>query len=47
MEMMSLGMGKYTLESITTLPISPQSYGKPSTKKKPSAYSMTLFETFV
>ena len=40
-------MGEYTLDSIVALPVSPRSYGKPSTKKKPSASTMTLFGTFV
>lgn len=47
LKMMSLGMGKCTLDSIVALSISPRSYGKPSTKKKPSASTMTLFGTFV
>ena len=44
---MSLGKGEYTLDSIAALLVSPQSYGKLSTKKKPSAFTMTLFGTFV
>ena len=40
-------MGEYTLDSIAALPLSPRSYGRPSTKKKPSASVMTLFGTFV
>ena len=40
-------MGEYTLDSVAALPVSFQSYGKPSTKKKPSAFAMTLFGTFV
>lgn len=40
-------MGEYTLDSIVALPVSPWSYWKPTTTKKPSASSMTLFGTFV
>lgn len=40
-------MGEYTLESIVALPVSPQSYGKPTTAKKPSASTMALFGIFV
>ena len=47
LKMMNHGMGEYTLDSIATLPISPQSYGKPTTTKKPFALAMTLFGTFV
>ncbi len=47
MKMMSLGMGEHPLDSVVVLPTYPQSYGKPSTKKKPFASSMTLFGTFV
>ena len=40
-------MGEYTLDSIAALLVSPRSYGKPTTMKKPSASAMTLFGTFV
>lgn len=40
-------MGEYTLDSITTLPVSPRSYGKLNTAKKPFTSTMTLFGTFV
>ena len=47
MKMMSLGMGEYTLDSIAALPLSPWSYGRPSTKKKSFVSAITLFGTFV
>ena len=47
LKMMSLGMGEYNIDSIASLLVSLQSYGKPSIKKKPSTSTMTLFGTFV
>ena len=47
LKMMSLGMGEYTLDSISALPVSPRSYGKPSTTKKPFSSAMILFGTFM
>ncbi len=34
LKMLSIGMGKYTLDSIATMPISPKSYGRPTGKMK-------------
>lgn len=42
-----LGMVGYQFNSLTTLPVSPRSYGKPSQEMKPSSLAMTLFDTFV
>ena len=47
LNMMSIGMGEYTLDSIVTMPISPKSYGRPLRKMKPFASTMTIFGTFV
>ena len=47
LKMMSIGMIKYTLDSITTMPISPKSYDRPLDKMKFSASTMTMFGTFV
>lgn len=40
-------MGEYTLDYIASLLVSPWSYGKPSTKLKPSTFTMIIFDTFV
>ena len=40
-------MGEYTLDSIVAMPISPKSYGKPTSKMKSHESAMTIFDTFV